>query len=274
MARIRTIKPEFWSDEKLSPLPIIDRLVFLALMCLADDAGRLVDNVKMLNGQIFSFTEDDVSRSLEVLASIGRIERGNTASGQAVIQVVNWNKHQRIDKPNLKGALPPIVGHPRVVAETSTMTRQAIPESVRRSVWDRFQGKCAECGVDCKRHKDDKYDSDPLLGEIDHIVAVADGGTENPQNLQLLCLSHNRKKAGAALIERNRRALAESSPKPRGGTPEPTYDQRPTTSTNDLLTELIERPSDNSPVPTHRSAKGMPELVKVAMDRMGRSRDS
>ena len=42
MPRIRTMKPEMLSDEKLAPLPVIDRFVFQALILLADDAGRLL----------------------------------------------------------------------------------------------------------------------------------------------------------------------------------------------------------------------------------------
>ena len=48
MARIRTIKPEFWTDEKLAPLSPICRLTFLGLVSMADDAGRL--NAKQLRG--------------------------------------------------------------------------------------------------------------------------------------------------------------------------------------------------------------------------------
>jgi hypothetical protein len=107
MARIRTIKPEFWGDEKLGPLSPITRLVFLALVSLADDAGRLLDSEKALDGQIFPHTSDTCRGSLDELSSIGRIQRGTTASGQRVIQVTNWH-HQKIDKPNLRSALPPL----------------------------------------------------------------------------------------------------------------------------------------------------------------------
>lgn len=131
MARIRTIKPEFWADEKLGPLDVTTRLVFLALVSLADDAGRLLDNVKALDGQIFAYTSETCRRSLDELSTIGRIQRGTTASGQAVIQVVNW-RHQKIDKPNLKGALPEIQ-NPQVpirheVPEDSTTPRRHLDD--------------------------------------------------------------------------------------------------------------------------------------------------
>lgn len=108
MARIRTVKPEFWQDEKLAPLRPIDRLVFLGLISQADDAGRLVDSVRLLDGLLFPQTTDSCADSLEILAGLGVIERGRTASGQPIIQITGWKQHQRIDKPNLRQALPPI----------------------------------------------------------------------------------------------------------------------------------------------------------------------
>ena len=99
MPRIRTIKPEFWGDEKLAPMPPIDRLVFLGLVSLADDQGRLVDNLKTIDGAIFSETEDSSRDSLAALASAGRIVRYTAASGQKLIQVANWSKHQKVDHP-------------------------------------------------------------------------------------------------------------------------------------------------------------------------------
>lgn len=110
MARIRTIKPEIWADEKLGPLEPIHRLVFFGLVSQADDAGRLLDSPRLLNGLLFPYTDHDCTESLAVLHQLRVIDRGATASGQRVIQLTGWQKHQKIEKPNLRGALPPIVG--------------------------------------------------------------------------------------------------------------------------------------------------------------------
>lgn len=109
MARIRTIKPEFWHDEKLSTMSAIDRLTFLGLIGMADDLGRVLDNVKVIDAFVFANSSDTARESLANLSRIGRIKRGKTSSGQAVIQIVNWNKHQRVDKPQYKNCLPEIV---------------------------------------------------------------------------------------------------------------------------------------------------------------------
>src|SRR5262245_30304404 len=98
--RIRTIKPEFFSDEKLAPLPPIDRFVFIGLWSMADDKGRLLDNLKSINATIFPETDDSASSSLQKLEQIGRIIRYRSENGQRVIQIVHFGRHQKIDRPN------------------------------------------------------------------------------------------------------------------------------------------------------------------------------
>src|SRR5437016_5694377 len=107
VARIRTIKPEFWGDEKLAPMDPLTRLVFLGLISMADDAGRVLDSVKLIDGFLFAHTDDSSRESLAKLHGAGRIRRGRTASGQRIIELVGW-KHQKVDHPNLRAALPPI----------------------------------------------------------------------------------------------------------------------------------------------------------------------
>jgi 5-methylcytosine-specific restriction endonuclease McrA len=205
VARIRTIKPEFWQDEKLGPLDPLTRLVFLGLVSQADDAGRLLDSPRLINGVLFPYTDDDCSVPLEELAAVGVIQRGTTASGQPVIQICGWSKHQRIEKPNLSAALGE-------VADVSTTRRRSVGNAVRAAIIARAEGRCENCGIEVKAKKDNKYDSAPNLAEIDHIVPVADGGTDEPENLRLLCLRCNRRKAGEDLSARNRRRVADESP--------------------------------------------------------------
>lgn len=128
MARIRTIKPEYFQDEKLAPLDVVTRFVFLGLISMADDAGRLLDNVKVIDAFIFPESGESSRDSLATLSRIGRIVRGTTQSGQRVIQITNWTRHQRVDKPNFANSLPELV-ELQGVTEFATDSR-AILESV------------------------------------------------------------------------------------------------------------------------------------------------
>jgi hypothetical protein len=83
----------------------------LGLISMADDFGRLHDSPKQIEAFVWPHEERsrDCRDSLARLARMGRIVRGATASGQRVIQIANWSKHQRVDKPSVKAALPEIV---------------------------------------------------------------------------------------------------------------------------------------------------------------------
>lgn len=105
MARIRSIKPEFWKSEAIACLDFFTRLVFIGLWTYVDDNGVGLDNTKLITAELFPLEDDYASVSREVreslarLADAGRIRR-YTVNGKAYLAVVNWTEHQKIDRPN------------------------------------------------------------------------------------------------------------------------------------------------------------------------------
>lgn len=67
----------------------------------------------------------------------------------------------------------------------AVVRREGISKEVKQAVFERDQGRCAQCGS-----------RGPL--EFDHIIPVAFGGATSVKNIQLLCLDCNREK-GASL---------------------------------------------------------------------------
>lgn len=134
MPRIRTVKPEFWGDEKLAPMEPIDRLVFLGLVGMADDAGRILDSVKVVDAFVFPYTDHTSGPSLDRLATASRIIRGVTQSGQRVLQIANWSKHQRVDHPNWKSCLPEIVTPQEVAGVPEAFARDS--REIRATTYD------------------------------------------------------------------------------------------------------------------------------------------
>lgn len=98
--RIRTIKPDFWSHELLCQCSEFTRLLAIALLNWADDEGYFMANPVVLRGNLFPFVDDSkmVPRSLQDLSSVGWIEISEDAQGRAIGRVVNFLKHQRVDK--------------------------------------------------------------------------------------------------------------------------------------------------------------------------------
>ena len=99
--RIRTIKPEFWSHPVLSALDDGARLLAIGLLNLADDEGYFLSHPTLVRNALRPFDEDSsrTRRGLETLEKVGWIEvRDHPEQGQ-VGKVVNFSKHQRIDRP-------------------------------------------------------------------------------------------------------------------------------------------------------------------------------
>lgn len=101
MARIRTIKPEFWSNEKLSELSIHAHIFAAGLINHCDDEGFFNANPKMIGILIFPLREDYRSTTvvLEELECIGFIRRYSGSDGRVYGHIINFKLHQVINKP-------------------------------------------------------------------------------------------------------------------------------------------------------------------------------
>ena len=100
MPRIRTIKPEFWDSEKLARIPHGARLLFIGLWNFADDSGRLRGSLSWVLGRVFPYEPDlPIKAWVEALEDLGAIRR-YMAKGEAFIEIPNFLKHQRIEKPS------------------------------------------------------------------------------------------------------------------------------------------------------------------------------
>jgi hypothetical protein len=101
MARIRTIKPEFWSDEKLSECSLSARLLFIGIWTYADDEGRMEYQPARIRMQVFpcgSVSQKSVNEYLGELTERSLI-RVYVVDGKQYLDVPNFAKHQKINRP-------------------------------------------------------------------------------------------------------------------------------------------------------------------------------
>lgn len=105
MPRIRSIKPEMFQDEKLATLDPMTRLVFIGLISMADDAGRLPNVPRLIDGFIFPWTLQSSLESIESLIRLKMVLPYQTESGRKLLQLVNWSRHQYVPNPS-KHVLP------------------------------------------------------------------------------------------------------------------------------------------------------------------------
>src|SRR4051812_39113605 len=68
MARIRTVKPEFFRHEKLQELGALSMLIFEGLWTQCDKAGRFAWKPRLLKLDILPFITFDMEKELDKLA--------------------------------------------------------------------------------------------------------------------------------------------------------------------------------------------------------------
>lgn len=100
MARIRTIKPEFWTDEDMSEVSEAACLLAIGLLNYADDEGYFNANPKLIKAAIFPIREQSGSIPvlMRELSSVGYISLFSSHDGKIYGLVNNFAKHQVINK--------------------------------------------------------------------------------------------------------------------------------------------------------------------------------
>lgn len=103
MARIRSVKPEFWSDPVIAQLSHSARLLYIGLWGYCDDEGRGQYLPKQIEG--FVFPREDlmnvsggIHELLSELVGAGRIVVYE-ADGDQFFHIPTWHDHQRPQHP-------------------------------------------------------------------------------------------------------------------------------------------------------------------------------
>lgn len=110
MARIRTIKPEFWVSEQIAECSTSARLLFVGLWNFCDDAGVHPAKPKTLKAELFpmdDITTGDVAGWMAELIKVGLVLEFEGGDGENYWHVTGWAKHQKIDRPSVKYPSPP-----------------------------------------------------------------------------------------------------------------------------------------------------------------------
>ena len=95
MARIRTIKPEFFDDPDVAELSMEARLLFIGLWTQADREGRLEDDMRRLKVKVFPYDQVDMESLAAELHGMDMIRRYSDDTGKGLIWVTKFGRHQR-----------------------------------------------------------------------------------------------------------------------------------------------------------------------------------
>jgi len=115
MARIRTIKPEFWTDSKTGTLTDKATKLFIGLLSHCDDYGVIKFDIAEFSAKIFPFenfrehsrllsqvlTDEILPKGLAIIFSYSPDDE----NVEQYLWIKNFEKHQKVDKPG-KPMLP------------------------------------------------------------------------------------------------------------------------------------------------------------------------
>lgn len=106
-----------WQDEKIGQLSRDARLLFVALVTLADDEGRFRALSSLVLGHAYPYDDDAPRRLAGWMRDLERagLIHMYEADGVRYGVLPGWSKHQRINRPN-PSILPdpPLNGHRRI----------------------------------------------------------------------------------------------------------------------------------------------------------------
>jgi len=127
MARIRTVKPEFFTSEDIVELSPLARLLYIAIWCEADKEGRLSWKPKTFKMRYFPADDCDIDAMCDELVTRSLC----VLYGDSLAFIPTFKEHQHINPREKESALPPplpkkgIDASPRVTDETVTVVTRA-----------------------------------------------------------------------------------------------------------------------------------------------------
>jgi hypothetical protein len=104
VARIRSIKPDFFTSETMASLPFSARLTFIGLWTYVDDNGVGLDNERLIIAAVWPL-EADVIGTLQMLRedlmrlSGAHLVTRYAADGRKLIHIRSWTEHQKVQHP-------------------------------------------------------------------------------------------------------------------------------------------------------------------------------
>ncbi len=102
MARIRTIKPQFYDDIKIGRLSRDARYLYIALWVFADDVGVVNGDTIWLKSKVFPYDQIQIKQFEDWISELVRhgFIRLLSHDGERFLYLPNFTRHQVINRPN------------------------------------------------------------------------------------------------------------------------------------------------------------------------------
>ncbi len=190
MARIRSIKPDFFRHEALQDLEIANpgmypMMVFAGLWVIADREGRFEWRPRRIKLDVLPFLAFDMEQTMSLLEAEGLVQRYEHL-GETYGAITSWDRHQIVGRDEPPSEIPAPSGE-------KTPYFRPLNQTQRFKVYERDGWTCAYCGRDMK--------NDRRAACLDHVIPYAQGGTNRELNLVTSCKRCNSAKANKTPLE-------------------------------------------------------------------------
>ena len=136
MARIRTIKPEFFTSEDIVGLSAFARLLYVAIWCEADKEGRLLWKPKTLKMRYFPADDIDIHEVAGEILEAGLV----CLYGDGLAYIPTFRTHQHLNPRESASKLP----DPDACVTREPRVPDACPTRADATVTRREEGKGRE----------------------------------------------------------------------------------------------------------------------------------
>ena len=194
--RNRMIKPEFWTDERTGRLSDSAKLVFIAMWNISDDEGKLSGDLSYLLSFIYPYggcSKIKMRNSLDEL-KVNSLVIPYSIKKFNYILIPNFNKHQRIDKPQ-ESKIPDPFWNSFPIKEYFFNYQNGIcPDCNRDMVLVSKGNSVPDPYEPDKNGSTEEYvnGTNSRVFSIDHIQPKSKGGSHNILNLRGLCITCNK----------------------------------------------------------------------------------
>lgn len=184
MARIRTIKPDFFRHEALQDLEIDNpgaypMLVFSGLWAVSDREGRFEWRPRRIKLDVLPFLNYDMENTLSLLVEAGLVEKYD-CDGSMYGAIVSWDRHQIVGRDEPPSEIPAPDG-------SKTLYFRPLNQTQRLKVYERDNWTCVYCGRNMR--------NDRRVACLDHVIPYSKGGTNREMNLATSCKKCNSEKS-------------------------------------------------------------------------------
>jgi hypothetical protein len=132
----RMVTSDMWEDDFVGSLSFLERVLWIGLITLVDDQGRMINNPVVIKSRIFPYDENvnrqAIEKGVQKFEEAGKVV-SYEAGGKSLLQIVNWWKHQTPQWPQESRYPAPDGWTDRIRQHTSSNKVQAVN-------WDKSGG--------------------------------------------------------------------------------------------------------------------------------------